>query len=52
MTFYPGAVTQLAVSTTLTNITAGGAGFNAYDRKCWLQEEIDLEHFSYAEDFR
>ena len=50
--FEIGAVTQLAVSTTLINITKSGTDFNAYDRKCWLEEEIHLEHFSYDEDYR
>ena len=25
---------------------------NPYDRKCWLQEEIGLEHFPYEDDYR
>ena len=52
--FSVGAATQLAVSTTLIDITPSAAVFNPYDRKCWDQDqnEIALDHFFYEDDFR
>ena len=47
-----GSATQLSVTTTILNITDDAKSFQPYDRKCWLQEEIELDHFSYAEDYR
>ena len=46
--FSVGAATQLAVSTTLIDITPSAAVFNPYDRKCWDQDqnEIALDHYS------
>ena len=42
----------MAVSTTLITLDAGAERFDPYDRKCWLQKEIQLSHFSYKEDYR
>ena len=48
-----GTSTQLAVSTTLVNITkTARKNFEPYERKCWMQDEIQLEQFSYESDYR
>ena len=47
-----GTSTQMAVSTTLITIAKEAERFDPYDRKCWLQKEIQLSHFSYEEDYR
>ena len=41
-----GMVTNIGVSITLTNITDEAvSSFNPYERKCWMQNEIDLMHY-------
>ena len=48
-----GMVTNIGVSTTLTEITYDAVtSFNPYERKCWMQNEIDLMHFPRARDYR
>ena len=47
-----GASTHLAVSSTKINITEDATVFQPIDRRCWLQGEINLTHFSYEEDYR
>ena len=48
-----GMVTHIGVSTTLTNITGDAVtSFNPYERKCWMQNEIDLMHYKREMDYR
>ena len=48
-----GMVTNIGVSTTLTNITGDAVtSFNPYERKCWMQSEIDLMHYQREMDYR
>ena len=47
-----GASTNMAVSSTKIDITDDAADFRPNDRRCWLQGEINLTHFSYEEDYR
>ena len=48
-----GMVTHIGVSTILTNITRDAVNsFNPYERKCWMQNEIDLMHYQREMDYR
>ena len=47
-----GSSTHLAVTSTKINITDDATVFRPMDRRCWLQGEINLTHFSYEEDYR
>ena len=47
-----GSSTHLAVTSTKINITEDATVFQPMDRRCWLQGEINLTHFSYEEDYR
>ena len=48
-----GMVTHIGVSTTLTNITGDAvSSFSPYERKCWMQKEIDLMHYKREMDYR
>ena len=47
-----GTVTEIAVSVSTTTIEDDAIVFNPTDRKCWLQEEIELEHLPLKEENR
>ena len=41
-----GMVTQIGVSTAITEISFNAVtSFNPYERKCWMQSEIELMHY-------
>ena len=48
-----GQVTQVGVSTTLTGIDDDAvSSIDPNRRKCWMQEEIELQHYPKSDDFR
>ena len=48
-----GSLVQLGVSTSLMDITKGALGrFTPYERRCWAQDEVQLEHLDYQEGYR
>ena len=47
-----GTSTQLSVTTTRIDMTADAVVFQPKNRKCWLETEIELDHFSYNDDYR
>ena len=47
-----GASTHLSVTSIKINITEDATVFRPIDRRCWLQEELNLTHFSYEYDYR
>ena len=51
---FSGTSTQLAVSTTLITISDAAIELNPNDRKCWKQDEdeIQLDNFPFVEDYR
>ena len=52
MSGFLGTVTEIAVSVSTTTIEDDAIVFNPTDRKCWLQEEIELEHLPQKEENR
>ena len=48
-----GRVTQVGVTTSLVNITSDAvSAFLPQERRCWMEEEIQLQHFPRADSFR
>ena len=52
MSGFLGTVTEIAVSVSTTTIEDDAIVFDPTDRKCWLQEEIELEHLPQKEENR
>ena len=52
MSGFLGTVTEIAVSVSTTTIEDDAIVFDPTDRKCWLQEEIELEHLPLKEENR
>ena len=48
----PGAITQIATSINIINITSTALDFTPKDRKCWMDEEIALSGFNYSDGYR